>query len=207
MTKKKTGLGAITISKARASVNEELAQELYKTVIKKFRRRRVYSRFKDNICVANLAKMGPLSSKNWGVKYLLCVIDASTKYAWTKTFKNKNAKIVLHGFIEIVSESKCKANKLWVDQGREFYNSFMLIWLDDNDILMYSTHNEGKSIVDEKFIRILKAKIYKKVAAKSYHCYLNKFVNEYNNSYHHSIGKKPIDADYSALTEKNWIKS
>ena len=53
----------------------------------------------------------------------------------------KKTKTVLHGFIEIVNESKRKQNKLWVGQQLEFYNSSMQILLNDNDILMYSTHN------------------------------------------------------------------
>ena len=69
---KKTGSGA--------SVNEELAEELHKPVIKKFNSRRVYVRFKDIIWAADLAEMGSLSSKNKNVRYLLCVIDAFTKY-------------------------------------------------------------------------------------------------------------------------------
>ena len=69
---------------------------------------------------------------------------------------------------------------------------------------MYSTHNEGNSVIAERFIKILKGKIYKKMTAddsKSYLSYLNKIVDQYNNTYHHSINKKPINADYSALTE------
>ena len=78
-------------------------------------------------------------------------------------------------------------------------------WLDNNDILMYSTHNEGKSVIVERFIKTLKAKIYKKLKAidsKSYLSCLNKLVDEKNNTNHHSINKKAINADYSALTEK-----
>ena len=78
-------------------------------------------------------------------------------------------------------------------------------WLHDNDILMYLTHNEGKSVVAEKFIKKLKDKIYKTMTAndsKSYFNYLNKLIDEYSNTYHRSVGKKPIDADYSALTDK-----
>ena len=55
--------------------------------------------------------------------------------------KDKKAKTVLHGFIEIVNKYKCKPNKLWIDQWKEFYNGFMQKWLDDNGILMYLTHN------------------------------------------------------------------
>ena len=68
----------------------------------------------------------------------------------------------------------------------------------------YSTHNEGKSVIAERFMKILKSKIYKKMTAndsKSYLPYLNKLVDQYNNTYHHSINKKPINADYSASTE------
>ena len=78
-------------------------------------------------------------------------------------------------------------------------------WLDKNDILMYSTNNEGKSAIAERFLKTSKAKIYKKIKAndrKSYLPYLNKLVDEYNNTYHHSINKKTNNADYSAFTEK-----
>ena len=101
-----------------------------------------------------------LSSKNGTVKYLLCVVDIFTKYAWVKHLADKITKTVLDHFIGLVNESKCKPNKLWVDQGREFYNNLMQKWLD-NVILMYSTHNESKSVVAERFIRALKVKIYK----------------------------------------------
>ena len=70
---------------------------------------------------------------------------------------------------------------------------------------MYWTHNEGRSVVAVRFIRTLKGKIYKKVTAnnsKSYLGYLNKLVNEYNNTYHRSIRENPIHADYFVLTKE-----
>ena len=76
-------------------------------------------------------------------------------------------------------------------------------WLDNSDILMYSTRNEGKSVITESYIKTLKAKIYKKMTAnesKSYLSYVNDLVDQYNNSCHHSINKKSITANYSALT-------
>ena len=66
-------------------------------------------------------------------------------------------------------------------------------WLDGDEILIYLTHNEGKSVVTERFIRTLKGKSYRKMIAndrKYYPTYLNKLVDEYNNTYHSSIGKK-----------------
>ena len=71
-------------------------------------------------------------------------------------------KAILNAFIEIVNESNRKPNKSWVDQGRKFYNKLMQKWLNNNNISMYSRHNEGKSVIGERFIKTLKAKIHKK---------------------------------------------
>ena len=103
---------AIAASNVGTSVNEELAQELHKLLIKTFRRRRVYARFKYyNIWAEDLTEMRSLSSKNQGVKYLLCAIGFFTKYHWVKPLKDKKSKAVLNGFIKILNESYCKTNK------------------------------------------------------------------------------------------------
>ena len=60
-----------------------------------------------------------------------------------------------------------KLNKIWVDKGSKFYNSFFFKWLKDNDIEMCSIHNEGKSVVAERFSRNLKTKIYKHLTSVS----------------------------------------
>ena len=119
----------------------------------------MYARFKDNLRAADSAEMGLLSSKNHSVKHLLCVIDVFTKYAWIKSLKDKEAKTFLNGFIEIVNKSNRKPNQLWIDQEREFFNNIIQKRSDHNDILMYSTHNEGKSVVAKKFI--IKNKVYR----------------------------------------------
>ena len=69
---------------------------------------------------------------------------------------------------------------------------------------MYSTHTRGKSVIAERFVKTLQAKFYKKVTAndsKSYLKCFNKLSDQYNNTYHYSVGSKRIKADYSALTE------
>ena len=109
------------------------------------------------------------------------MIDVFTKYAWVKPLKVKNGKRFLNAFIEIVNESNGKPIKLWVDQRREFYNKLMQEKLDNNDIIMYSTHNEGKSIIAERFMKTLKSKIYKKMTdncSKYYLAYFNKLVDQ-----------------------------
>ena len=99
---KKTGSGI--------SVNKHLPEELHKSAIKKFKRRKAYTRFKENIWAADLAEMESFSSKNKNVKNLLCVINVFTKYAWLKPLKNKKGKTVLNAFVEIVNESNRKPN-------------------------------------------------------------------------------------------------
>ena len=126
------------------------------------KRSKVYARFEDHIWAADLAEIRSLCSKHKNVKYLLCVIDVFTKYAWVKSLKDEKGKTVLNPFIEIINECNSKPNKLCVDQGREFYNKVMQKWLDNHNILMHSAHNEGKSVIAERFIKTLKAKIYKK---------------------------------------------
>ena len=97
------------------SVNEQIAEELHKPVIKKFERKRVYATFKDNIWVTDLVEMESLLSKNENANYLLCVIDVFTKYAWFKPLKDKKGKTFLNAFIETVNRSNRKPNKFLVD--------------------------------------------------------------------------------------------
>ena len=104
-------------------------------------------------------------------------------------FTKHESNTVLNSLVKIVKESNRKQNKFWVDQGMEFYNKRMQERLDNDNIL----------VIAERFIKTLKAKIYKKMTAddsKSYISYLDKLVDQYNNTYHHSIGKKAINVDY-----------
>ena len=73
--------------------------------------------------------------------------------------KDKRGKTVLNSaFIEIVHESKCKPNKLWIDRGKELYKKLMPERVENNDILMYSVHDEDKSVIAKRLIKTLKAK-------------------------------------------------
>ena len=82
-----------------------------------------------------------------------------SKYAWVVPLKDEKGVSIVNAFQSILNSSKTKPNEIWVDQGSEFYNNLFKKWLKDNDIKMYSTFNEGKSVVAEKFIRALKNKI------------------------------------------------
>ena len=138
--------------------NEQLANELHKPITRKFEKRRVYSTFKDNIWGVDSADMQLLSKYNKGIRFLLCVIDIFSKYAWVVPLKDKKGISIVKAFQIILKQSNKKPNKIWVDKGYEFYNAYFKKWFQGNDIAMYSTHNEGKSVVVERFIRTLKGK-------------------------------------------------
>ena len=111
-------------------------------------KRKVYSQFKDNIWGVDLADMQSLSRKNKGIKYILCAIDLYSKYAFVIPLKDKKGISIVNGVNKIIKQSnRRKPNKIWVDQGSEFYNNAFKKWLLDNDIIMYSTYNEGISVV------------------------------------------------------------
>ena len=97
--------------------NYQLANELHKTIIKKLKKRKVSSSFKDNIWGVDLADMQSLSKFNKGFKYLLCAIDLFSNYAWVIPIKDKKGASIVNAFKKIVSQRQRKPNKIWVDQG------------------------------------------------------------------------------------------
>ena len=142
-----------------------------------------------------------ISEYNREIRYLLCTIDLSSKHALIVPLKDKKVVTIINAFQSILDKLKRKPNKIWTDQGSEFYNNVFKKWLKDNNIIMYSTHNERTSVVAERLIKTLKNKIYKHITAISKNVYFNvldDIVDEYNNTYHKTIKMKPIDvADYS----------
>ena len=103
--------------------DEKLAEELHKPIIKRFLKRTAYSGFKINIWGAYLADMQLISKFNKGFRFLLCVIDIFSKYAWVVPLKDKKGISIVNAFQKILKESDRKPNKIWVDKGSEFYNS------------------------------------------------------------------------------------
>ena len=139
-----------------------------------------------------------ISNNNKRFRFLLCVIDIFSEYRWVVPFKDKKGISIINAFQKKLNDSARKPSKIWVDKGSEFYKKFFKKWLKDNDIERYSIHNEGKSVVAERFIRTLKTKIHKCMTSISKNLYINKLddiVNEYNNTYHRTIKIKPVDLE------------
>ena len=132
--------------------------------------------------------MQAFSKFNRGVKYLLAVIDVFSKYGWLIPLKDKTGKSVASALKTIFE--KRKPEKMWVDKGKEFYNK------DVKDLIeLYSTENEEKSSIVERWIRTMKEKMWKYFSAKSTNVYMNvlsDLVKEYNNPRHSSIKMTPV---------------
>ena len=129
-----------------------------------------------------------------------------SKYACVVPLKDKRGISIVNAFQNISGSSNRKSNKIWVDQGGEFYNNLFKRFLEINNIEMYSTYNEWKSVVAERFIRTLKNKIFKHMAAISKNVYfdvLDDIVNKYNNTVHRTIKMKPIDVTSDSYAEYN----
>ena len=124
----------------------------------------------------DLADMQSLSKYNKGSKYLLCAIRLSSKYVWVVPLKNKREISIVNAFQKKKKKKNSKGrkpNKLWVDEGGEFYNNLFKRYLKIKNIEMYSTYNKGKSVVAERFFRTLKNKVFKHMIAVSKNVYFN----------------------------------
>ena len=115
---KGSGVTALANKSAIKSMlqNEQSAEELYKPIIKKFKKRRVYSAFKDNIWGADLADMQLINKFNKKFRFLLCVTDIFSKYAWVFPLKDKKGVSIINAFQKILKQSARKPHKIWVNK-------------------------------------------------------------------------------------------
>ena len=128
---------------------------------------------------------------------MLNVIDVFSKYAWSVPMKNKTGLTTLEAFKKITKESGRICKHLWVDRGLEFYNKHIKSWLKENNIVMYSTYSEHKSVVVERFNRTLKEIMWKRFTAENTRNWidmLDKLMRGYNNKIHSTIGMSPVKA-------------
>ena len=152
----------------------------------------------DEIWAADLADMKALEKHNDDNTFLLLVIDTFSKYGWIKPLKNKEGKTVAKAFKEIFKEGRIP-KKLWTDKGREFYNKDVMDLrnLKGENIELYSTENEEKSSIVERWIRTMKEKMWKYFTDNNTYNYMNvlpDLVEDYNNTVHSSTKLTPIDA-------------
>ena len=153
----------------------------------------MYANGIDKIWAADLVEMQSFSKFNRGVRYLLTVIDVFSKYGWMLLLKDKTGKSVADALKEIFKKSKRKPEKLSTDKGRELYNKHE----KDLGVEFYSTENEEKSSVVERWNRTMKEKMFKYFTANNTNKYidvLDDFVERYKNTRHSSIKMSPVEA-------------
>ena len=149
--------------------SDELAEELHKPIRRKFVKRTVFAKNVDDIWTADLVDMQPFSRENKGFKYLLTVIDVFSKYGWIIPLKTKTGAEVAESFQSLFQKNK-PPTKLWTDKGTEFYNANMKKVLEKNNVLLYSTENEEKSSIAERWNRTMK-RMWKYFSANNTHTY------------------------------------
>ena len=140
--------------------------------------------------------MQQFSKWNKGYKYLLMVIDVFSKYGWIVPLKDKRGETVMMSYKTIFKEGRIP-KYLWTDKGKEFYNKHMKDLLNKHNIKLYSTENEEKSSVVERWNRTIKTKMWKQFTVQGNTQYLDllpKLLKEYNNTKHSSIKMTPIEA-------------
>ena len=177
---------------------EQLANELHKP----YKKPRVYLRVKvndkDHIWTADLVTM-PLDNqgRRGKFKYILTVMDCYTKYAWAVPLQNKTGLTTKIALEKIISSSGRTPQKLWVDKGKEFYNSNVKQLLEEHLIKMYSTGNEGKAVMIERLNRTIEEKLWKRFTVQGHQKWvkiLPEVVEKYNNTVHSSIKTTPVEA-------------
>ena len=107
----------------KSTPNQQLANELHKPIIRKFKKRKVYYSFKDNIWGVDVVDIQMISKYNKRIRYLLCAIDLFSKYIFVVSLKYKKGITIANAFQSTLDSSKIKPNKIWTDQGNEFYNT------------------------------------------------------------------------------------
>lgn len=184
---------------------KEFASEIHHRARRNFPKRKVVVFRKDEIWAMDLAQMNAYEEFNDGYKYILCIVDVFSKYAFCVPLKNKNSETVLSAVKKVISDSGREPEKFWVDKGSEFYNNKFKHWLKEKNITIYSTYGESKSAIVERFILSLKEliiPIFTEKNTRNWVKLLPSVVKTYNHRYHKSVGMTPDEAsdDKNAAT-------
>ena len=179
----------IKILQTKMKFGQGIADELHHEFRKSKYLLKVKVFAKDDIWSADLVEM----PKEGQFKYILTVIDLYTKYAWAEPLTDKKGITIADTFQKIIKDSGRSPKKVWVDHGKEFYNKDV----KKLPFEIYSTNNEGKAVVIERFNRTLKQmmfKLFTETGRQKWLHLLSDVVKTYNNKVHRTIGATPQEA-------------
>ena len=186
-----------TLQQVRNWLKGQTTYTLHKPIRKRFQRRKTIVAGIDQQWQADLADMQHLMKQNKRNRYLLCVIDVFSKFAWVVPIKDKTGTTLTQAFAFIFKSSKRKPLSLQTDKGREFKNKVFQSFLERKKIHFFTTENpETKASVVERFQRTLKTKMWKYFThyqTRTYVDVLSSLVDAYNHSFHRSIQMTPSE--------------
>lgn len=190
----------------KGSARAGIARELHKQARKNYQTRYVELKGINDLYQADLVDMSAFSKVNKGYKFILVVINCFTKYVITKPLKNKTAKEVEMALRPIFLKFPMK--HFQTDKGTEFFNKLVKTLLDEHGINHYFTFSERKATIVERFNRTLKGKMWRLFSERgSYKWWdiLPELVASYNNTYHRTIGMKPVEV--TTLNESTVLRN
>lgn len=173
---------------------ENVVSELHKGARKNFPRREVILKGIDDLWQADLIDMQNLKRENKNYRYILVIIDAFSKFAWSVGVKTKCKTEIMEAFKKILLLGRVPSN-LQTDLGKEFYNDEFTRLMKKFNINHYSTYSTKKASIVERFIRTIKNKLYKYFSLVGNYIWIGKplktLLHEYNNSVHRTIKLAP----------------
>lgn len=175
-----------------------IVKELHTPARKNFPRRCTVLKGMNDLYQADLVEMNQFSKINQGYKYILTIINCFTKYADAIPLKSKNGISVTEAIALTINRNKFKIKHLQTDHGKEFYNKWFFDLMKQQNINHYSTNSDKKAAIIERFNRTLKSVMYKEFSQSGTYQWwnkLSKFIVNYNNTYHRTIGMKPVDVN------------
>ena len=179
-------------------LRHEIIEELHRPARRMFPRRHTVLKGIDDLYQADLVEMIPYSKLNRGYKYILTIINCFSKVADAIPLKDKSATAVTNAMKRFLNNNAGKIKLLQTDNGKEFYNSLFNSLMKKHGITHYSTFSEMKAAIVERFNRTLKGAMYKRFSQRGsykWHDILSDLVQKYNNSFHRTIGMKPVSVN------------
>ena len=195
-----------TVKEAREWLQSQDTYTLHKPIRKRFPRNKILVSGIDDQWEADLIDVQSIQSENDSHKYILTVIDSLSKYAWGIPLKDKTADTMVNAFKTIFKERTPR--KIRTDRGKEFLCQKLQDLFKETGIIFFTSNNETKAAIVERFNRTLRAKLWKYFTSKKSQRYLDvlpKVMNAYNHKIHSSIGIAPVKVNaYNA--ESVWRK-
>lgn len=189
-------------------LNQQWTYQFHKPIQYKFTRRRYMSRGINEQWQADLVEMQHYSKQNQGYRYILCVIDIFSRFAYARPLLTKSGPDVSQALSDIFEKSGVVPKYLQTDQGKEFYNRYVQELLEKHNVELFSVYSEKKAAIVERFQRTLQERMYRAFTYQGNHQWLAllpQLIESYNHAYHRSIKTMPANINKSNETDI-WLR-